>query len=46
VPLPADLSAITADREYERFIAEGQFDHSRETFIGPRVLLDPTGAGE
>lgn len=38
--MPHDLSEIGDDREYETFILYGEFDHSRETYIGPRSLLD------
>ncbi|XP_067951332.1 surfeit locus protein 1-like [Watersipora subatra] len=43
--LPADFVQLTADRQHERFILRGTFDHSREMYIGPRSKVDHSGTG-
>ncbi|XP_015783870.1 surfeit locus protein 1 [Tetranychus urticae] len=37
VPLPEDLRKVD-DMVYQRVLLRGHFDHSKEQFIGPRVL--------
>ena len=37
--VPSDLSSITPDRQYEAFILHGEFNYSKEIYIGPRTLI-------
>ncbi|XP_074655151.1 surfeit locus protein 1-like [Tubulanus polymorphus] len=40
IPYPLDLEEIKS-LEYRKVIVEGEFDHSRTVYIGPRSLLEP-----